>query len=608
MEDIKRKHMGTYDIIYHKSQLKCTERPGDNPASARGFDMSPQQNVLTYAAGQVVDGYTVPIDFEIHKNIRVPMRDGIRLCGDLALPKVPEKVPAVLIWTPFGKDKEFMAPPPFDMEEEKEATAHEANVAEETEKRMRMGTTSPWNIPHGPDAMTFIERHYAVVTMDLRGACNSEGDAEYFGNGQDSDDLCDAIEWLSRQEWCNGKVATTGCSWIAMASWYAAAKHPKALACIAPFEGHSNMYRDEYMRMGIRDIGFARNFFTPGYTYQEHIRGLMEEYPVWNDFWESKRCPLEQIEVPMYVTTGYYSYYHVRGTLEAFQKCSSKEKWLRINDSDSYEMIVDQEYMQDVLRFMDHYCKDADNGWEATPRVRLSIFDLSGKKNITGRAEADWPIPRTKYTRLYLDAATGTMGKEKPEESRIAYDTELEHPRFNSIQEIFEKDLLSGRAEFTYTFPEDTEVVGTMELKCYVEAQGYDDMDLFVHMVCLDEKDQLLCMPGSHNFGYTGPDNRLRVSLRALDPKRSIEHFPEQSFKVMEKLKPGEIVPIDIQIWPTGLKFRAGEKLRLVIAGYDYMGHPLPGGEATRFKPDNKGLHVIHTGGIYDSYLSIPTI
>ena len=319
MDEIKRKNMGTYDIIYHKSQLRCTERPGDDPSSARGFDMNPQQKVLTYEKGQEVDGYTVPIGFSIRKNIRIPMRDGLTLCGDLMLPAVSEKVPVVLIWTPFGKDKEFMAPPPFDKNNGTEDDkSHEADVA--MEMMQMFGRTSPWNIPHGPDSMTFIEARYAVCIVDLRGACNSEGDAEYFGNGQDSDDLCDAIDYLSKQDWCNGKVATTGCSWIAMASWYAAAKHPPALACIVPFEGHSNMYRDEYMRMGVRDIGFARNYFTPGYTWQEHIRGLMEEYPVWNDFWESKHCPLEKIQVPMYVVTGWYSYYHVRGTLEAFQK------------------------------------------------------------------------------------------------------------------------------------------------------------------------------------------------------------------------------------------------------------------------------------------------
>ena len=608
MEEIKRKNMGTYDIIYHKSQLKCTERPGDNPASARGFDMNPQQNILSYAKGQEVDGYTVPVNFEIHKNIRIPMRDGLTLCADLDLPLDFGKVPAVLIWTPFGKDKEFMAPPPFDMDKDDEAKSLEADIAVETQKRMSMNMASPWNIPHGPDAMTFIKAGYAVITCDLRGACNSEGDAEYFGNGQDSDDLYDAIEWLSAQDWCNGKVATTGCSWIAMASWYASAKHPPHLACIAPFEGHSNMYRDEYMRMGIRDIGFARNMFTPGYTYQEHIRGLMQEYPYWNDFWESKRCPLEKIEVPMYLTCGYYSYYHVRGTFEAFQKCSSKEKWLHTHNADSYEKIVNEDYMADVLRFMDHYCKGIDNGWEATPRVRLALLDPSDK-DILERAEADWPIPRTKYTKLYLNAADGTMGTEKPaDEAEIVYDTEIEHPRFNNVKDIFEKDPLSGRAEFTYTFPEDTELCGTMELKAWVEARGYDDMDLFVHCVMMDENDQILFTEGEHDFGYTGPDNRLRVSLRALDPERSLEHFPEQSFKTPEKLQAGEIVPIDIQIWPTGWKFHAGQKLRIVIAGYDYMGHPLPGGEGTRFKPDNKGLHVVHTGGQYDSFLSIPTI
>lgn len=602
-QDLKIKNCGTYEILYHKSQLKCTERPGDPPSTARGFDMNPQQLVLSYEAGQEVDGYTVPIDFQIYKNIRIPMRDGITLCCDITRPVSSVKIPAIMVWTPFGKDKEYMAPPPFD--DNFASKSHEADIAHEMQQMM--GKVSPWNIPHGPDAMYWVKNGYAVVTVDLRGACNSEGDAEYFGNGQDSDDICDAVDWLSKQEWCNGKVATTGCSWIAMSSWYAAAKHPPALACIAPFEGHSNMYRDEYMRMGICDIGFARNYFTPGYTYQEHIRGMMEKYPTWNDYWESKRAPLEKIEVPMYIVTGYYSYYHVRGTFEAFRKASSKEKWLRIHDADSYSKINDEAFCADLLRFFDHYCKGIDNGWGATPRIRLSILNPSGE-NVVERAEADWPIPRTKHTKLYLDAATGTMQQVLPAQSSVEYDTELEHPRFNSMQEIFDNDPLSGRAEFDYTFPEDTEVVGTMNLHCFLEAKGYDDMMIFAHILCLDENGNLLCCPGEHNFGYSGPDNRLRVSLRALDSERSTEEFPEQSFRQFQKLSPGEIVEVTFQLWPTGLKFRKGQKLRLVIAGYDYMGHPLPGGEATRFKPDNKGSHVIHTGGRYDSYLTLPTI
>jgi predicted acyl esterase len=67
-----------------------------------------------------------------------------------------------------------------------------------------------------------------------------------------------------------------------------------------------------------------------------------------------------------------------------------------------------------------------------------------------------------------------------------------------------------------------------------------------------------------------------------------------------------QVVPVELQLWPTGMVFHAGQQLQLVIAGYDYMlSRPADRPVTTSL---NKGVHVIHTGGRYDSYLLVPVI
>lgn len=73
-----------------------------------------------------------------------------------------------------------------------------------------------------------------------------------------------------------------------------------------------------------------------------------------------------------------------------------------------------------------------------------------------------------------------------------------------------------------------------------------------------------------------------------------------------ELLGPGQIVPVEIPIWPTGMKWHAGEQLKLIVSGYNLKGPMFPGMPLTPTR--NKGEHIIHTGGKYDSHLLVPVI
>jgi predicted acyl esterase len=97
----------------------------------------------------------------------------------------------------------------------------------------------------------------------------------------------------------------------------------------------------------------------------------------------------------------------------------------------------------------------------------------------------------------------------------------------------------------------------------------------------------------------------MRVSHRELDPKLSTHFQPVQAHLKEEKLKAGEIVPVDIEIWPHSRIWHKGQQLRVLVSG-----HYIREGwfEPFFWDTNNKGKHIIHSGGKYDSYLQIPVI
>ncbi len=92
--------------------------------------------------------------------------------------------------------------------------------------------------------------------------------------------------------------------------------------------------------------------------------------------------------------------------------------------------------------------------------------------------------------------------------------------------------------------------------------------------------------------------------MRHLGETLSTEKIPVQSFDRIEKLTPGEIAEIEVDLSPIGLIFYPGEQLRLVISSQNPLGAMMPG--TVDYTSDNRGQHVIHTGGSHASYLQLP--
>ena len=217
-------------------------------------------------------------------------------------------------------------------------------------------------------------------------------------------------------------------------------------------------------------------------------------------------------------------------------------------------------------------------------------MDVYGYDFHSKREEREFPLKRTQYEKLYLDAASRTAAKEPfVAQAEVEYDPETE------------------LVTFDYKFEEETEITGYMKLRLWVEARGHDNMDMFVWVKKLGENGEEIPIH-SMNEPYRGAWGYLRASRRELDPKLATDFQPILAHKQDLKLAPGEIVPVDIEIWPHSRIWHKGESIRIEVEGRFWMSEWYEDPKMHFVTDNGEGKHVIHTGGEYESFLQIPVI
>jgi len=523
----------------------------------------------------------LPCDIRWDRDVPVTLRDGVTLYVDVLRPVSGGPVPAIVAWSPYGK------------------TIPQPNVASGVDPKEVTGLSKS----EGPDAGFWVLHGYAVVNPDARGAGKSQGDIHAWG-GVDGQDGYDVIEWIARQPWSTGKVALHGTSWLAMAQWFIAQTKPPHLTAIAPWNGTSDVYRQNVMFGGIPNSAFLAGVFAHlnGPARVERPDQTAAAQPLMNPYWQDKSAKLESITVPAYVVADVVTDLHRMGTFEGYRRLGSKDKWLRVDNRQEWADQYDPANEADLLKFFDHFLRGADNGWQNTPKVRMAVLDPGGADRLNV-PYAGWPLPQTHYERLYLGADQHLQTTPPTQVVQASY------------------PATTGQSVFTYRFARDTQLTGYLKAHLWVEAQAAAEADVFVLVEKLDQDGRLLVPDEASARQYfpippAGAHGRLRASLRQLDSKLSTEFIPIQSFDQPQTLHPGEIVPLDIAIMPASEVFHAGEQLRLTIAGHEFTAppgapltgmlaymHPLP-----PLPTHNAGVHVIHGGGAHPSFLQIPII
>jgi hypothetical protein len=354
------------------------------------------------------------------------------------------------------------------------------------------------------------------------------------------------------------------------------------------------------------DTGFAQqlqegSFF--GKSRKEDILSEVERYPLMTDLWEKKIPDFEKIAVPAYIVASYSNTLHTAGTFRAWRRMASTEKWLRIHNSQEWPDYYDEANVEDLRRFFDHYLKGADNGWEQTPRVRYSVLDLEGGDQVNLPAES-FPPADVVSTKFYLDGRSRTLTINAPADA---------------IEIVYTVDSNPPAVSFLTRFEKETTLVGYPKVHLFVEARGSDDMDLFVlvqKLDCWGTPLQAFTVPnvsamahdltdhGATILRYKGSDGRLRASARHLDEQLTTDDVAAHAFDRVEKLADGEIVDLEIDLFPVGLAFHPGEQLRFVVSSKNLLGTLMPA--IREYVGANSGQHVIHTGGDHASYLQLP--
>ena len=518
---------------------------------------------------------TTDAGMRIQRNVTVPMRDGKLLRVDLYRPDhADEPLPVLIAWSPYGKhgQLDWRYWPGNDVPTE---------------------DLSPYTCFETPDPAYWTRHGYAVIMADARGTWGSEGNVT-MGGPAEARACYDLIEWAGTQDWSNGKAGMAGVSWYAVIQWAVAALQPPHLAAINPWEGWSDLYYEVVTHAGIPETAFVP-MLAPliGYTHEqvEDVAGLAMEHPFDDEYWASKRPDLTAIQVPAFVVASWSDHgLHTRGTLEGYRHASSPQKWLMVHGRKKWQNYYQPDNLRRQTLFFDRFLKDIPNETDDWHPVALEIRERYYQGEM--RHEQEWPLARTQYTKSWLHARERTLrAKPAEQEALTAY------------------DATTGLVHFDRTFDEDTEITGYSKLRLWVSAEGSDDMDLFVALQKLDADGNKVNFP----FFSTFEDGNvalgwLRVSRRELDEQKSTPHQPKYAHQRDQLLNEGEIVPVDIEIWPSSTMFRAGETLRVVVQGHDVNRYE-EGLFAQRHEYlKNKGRHLIHTGGRYDSYLLLPTI
>lgn len=509
-------------------------------------------------------------------DVGVVMRDGVKLYVNVFRPKAEGTYPVVLAWAPYGKHEG--------------ADDYYAMLQGCGQSK---ALHSEYARFEGPDPAKWCPHGYVIVYVDPRGAWGSEGDLTFM-SPQEALDGYDMVEWAGTQPWSNGKVGMNGVSYLGWTQWKIASMNPPHLAAINPWEGASDFYRELVFHGGIRS-NFTAMF--PGTMCRptnraENLLAMAREHPLFDDYWASKNADLEKITVPAFVVASWSDHgLHSRGTFEGYKKISSREKWLRVHGRKKWVDYYQHEEMQ--RQFYDRFLKGIDNEVKYWPKVNLEIRERSHVGNF--RPENEWPLARTRYTELFLDAGRRALSATALQE---ASDTRY------SVDDLSDKDQ---NAFFEMTFTERTELTGHAKLKLWVEAIGSDDMDLYVVLDKFDRSGDRVALPSQSAYDE-GPVayGWLRVSHRELDEARSTPHQPVLRHARELKLNAGQIVPVEIELWASSMLFEAGERLRVTVLGSDL--HAQEAWKHNGVASANRGTHVIHSGGRYDSHLLVPVI
>jgi hypothetical protein len=492
----------------------------------------------------------------------IPMRDRIELAADVYLPfdHDGESLPAIVEVTPYNKDSAALM---------------------------------------SGDVTLYQNNGYVFVGVDCRGRGKSEG--VWSGFADDVADTHDVIEWVAQQPWCNGKVGTTGLSYMGWVQWAGASARPPHLRAMVSTSAAGRWQQEIPYTNGVFQLYFAwwafmtrrridESFLLRQIDWDEALRILpfkdiggiidtptstwdnLADRDTLDDYWKSLRFDdhYDQIDVPCLHVTGWYDQEDLLGAFHHYEhmmassparanqylivgpwshvKCRNPDRFYADIDHGSDAAIeMDAEH----LAFFDHFLKDEDNGVDQLERVRL----FEPGRN-AWRTPSQWP---TSTTTRELFFGEGTLLDRAPEVSgEVAYDYDPLDPALTGIDvrnypiEDVPLDQSSNEARddvVTFTTEPMTEELvfsGWARLRLFASSDA-DDTDWHVKITDVDT---------------SGVSRRVTQGCLRAACRTSLES--------PSAITPHEVLEYDIELWPTHHVFLPGHALRVTITSSDF--------------------------------------
>jgi len=326
-----------------------------------------------------------------------------------------------------------------------------------------------------------------------------------------------------------------------------------------------------------------------------------------DDYHKARLPKFEEIETSLFSAANWGGMgLHPRGNFEGFLRAGSRQKWLEVH-GDTHFTLFYAKYGQDLQKqFFDFFLKGEKNGWDQRPKVLLQIRHPG--ETFVARAENEWPLARTQWTKLYLHPDRELDLKPPEDAATLTYSTTGDGVTFS-----------------TEPVDEPMEITGPVAAKLFVSSDT-TDADLFLVLRLFDPHGQEVTFIGSNDPRVPVGLGWLRASQRKLDPKESKPYRPYHSHDEEWPLKPGEPVELDVEIWPTSIVVPKGYRLALSVRGNDYevdgtdaalphAPYPMKGvGPFTHTNPLDRppsifrGKNTLHFGGKFAPHLLLPVI
>ncbi|MFC4944983.1 CocE/NonD family hydrolase [Pseudonocardia sp. GCM10023141] len=522
-----------------------------------------------------------PGTLHVERDVAAVVRDGTVLRVNVHRPPGPGPFPVILSAHPYGKDS---VPA-------RSSRGHRLPVQYRLMRQPTPIATSSLTGWEAPDPVWWVAQGYAVVNADLRGAGTSGGTGTLLSD-REGEDVHDLVEWAARQPWSSGGVGLLGVSYLALSQYKAAALHPPGLRAICPWEGFTDAYRDLFTPGGVYENGFASlwsRIITRSVRLTVALPRQRRRHPLRDGWWQSLVPELAAIEVPMLVCASFSdNCVHSRGSFRAFEQVGSSDRFAYTHRGGKWDTFYGAPARQAQLAFFERYVRGVDVA--APPRVRLEVRE-DRDRIVEVREESAWPLASTRWTRLHL-ASGGALTLAAPHRAgTLTFD-----PRRQA-------------AAFTWRVAADVELTGPMAATVWVETHGAPDADLVIGV----EKwrsGRYVPFEGSYGWGRdrvcTGWQ---KVSLRRLDTAGSTPYAPVPTLRHPQPVGPGEVVAVAVALGPSATRFRAGECLRLVVAGrWLSTRNPFTGQFPGHYRTRSPRRLTLHWGPDRPAHLLVPDV